>query len=403
MTPEALTAASFSSYPPEAKQLASTHLGLLRQLPLAFLPLLLREVIAYDWKFPAERKELDHQFEYLEALSPQQLAQSMRSFADLKLSPKLESLDWVGAPGIFSEQLTAHLWATHQVEAFRTASVDYVHKLNAAKKPVDLPAPRLAIVFVGHGVEANTYPLFKKLRPRGVYFSNLDPTDGRASLFEALRQRAAAHPEPYAHWYIDGAVAAPVSRDVTSISYAALDPIRKSLVNKMRLVMGPGGGGPEVLRTMLAQMRPDELGFDSSEKPVLSRFEVSLLTEGSGTQLFSTTFVQWSAREVLRRAQPLTLLARFTPRQHEQSMRELLAGASTEAVLDPHGALIDADMGAYYTWINLQRLPGADKSCFLVWFENHREGVLIAPSLQAGTEDKRPLRVASLLELTARA
>jgi hypothetical protein len=172
----------------------------------------------------------------------------------------------------------------------------------------------------------------------------------------------------------------------------------KALVNKMRLVMGPGGGGPEVLRTMLAQMRPEELGFDASEKPVLSRFQVSLLTEGSGTQLFSTTFVQWSAREALRRAQPLTLVARFTPRQHEQSMRELLAGANTETIPDARGALIDADMGAYYTWINLQRLAGAEKSSFLVWFENHREGVLIAPSVQAGTEDRRPLTLASLLE-----
>src|SRR5947209_10205720 len=366
MTPEALVSSSFTSYPPEAKQLASTHLPVLRQLPLAFLPLLLREVIAYDWKFPAERKELDQQFEYLEAFSPQQLAQCMRSFAELKLSPKLENLDWVSAPAIFSEQLTAHLWATHQVDAFRTASVDYVHNLNAAKKPFELPVPRLAIVLVGQGVEENTYPLFKKLRPRGVYFSNLDPTDGHASLLKTLGRRAETYPEPYAHWYIDGTVAGPVSREVTSISYGALDPVRKGLVDKMRLVMGPGGGGPEVLRTMLAQMRPEELGFDASEKPVLSRFQVSLLTEGSGTQLFSTTFVQWSAREALRRAQPLTLVARFTPRQHEQSMRELLAGANTETILDARGALIDADMGAYYTWINLQRLPGAEMSSFLV-------------------------------------
>ena len=27
---------------------------------------------------------------------------------------------------------------------------------------------------------------------------------------------------------------------------------------------------------------------------VLNRFELSVLTEGSGTQMFSTTFVQWS-------------------------------------------------------------------------------------------------------------
>ena len=47
---------------------------------------------------------------------------------------------------------------------------------------------------------------------------------------------------------------------------------------------------------------------------MLTRFQLSLLTEGSGTQVFATTFVQWAAREALRRAQPITLLARFTPR-----------------------------------------------------------------------------------------
>src|SRR3954454_22830738 len=123
MVPKDLKSKDFERYPREARQLAASHLDLLQSLPLAFLPLLLREVIAYDWKFPAERKELDQQFEYLEAFSPRQLAQCMRSFAELKLSPKLENLDWVSAPAIFSEQLTAHLWATHQVDAFRTASV----------------------------------------------------------------------------------------------------------------------------------------------------------------------------------------------------------------------------------------------------------------------------------------
>ena len=46
---------------------------------------------------------------------------------------------------------------------------------------------------------------------------------------------------------------------------------------------------------------------------MLDRFQVKLLTEGSGTQIFSTTFAQWTAREALRRAQSQTLLVRFAP------------------------------------------------------------------------------------------
>ena len=119
---------------------------------------------------------------------------------------------------------------------------------------------------------------------------------------------------------------------------------------------------------------------------VLDRFQVKLLTEGSGTQIFSTTFAQWAAREALRRAQPLTLLVRFAPRQRQKPMNELLSGSQGEAELDPAGSLVDADMGAYYNWINQQRLPGAEQSSFLVWFENHSEALVIAPSMPRGTE-----------------
>ena len=48
-----------------------TRIALLRKLPLAFVPLLLRELIVYDWKFPAERKDLDRQFAWLSRLSPE--------------------------------------------------------------------------------------------------------------------------------------------------------------------------------------------------------------------------------------------------------------------------------------------------------------------------------------------
>jgi hypothetical protein len=159
--------------------------------------------------------------------------------------------------------------------------------------------------------------------------------------------------------------------------------------------------GPERLRTILAELTPAELGFDSGADPVLSRFQVSVFTEGSGTQIFSTSFAQWTARECLRRAQPLTLLVRFAPRQRQRPMNELLSASHTTPELDPVGSLVDADMGAYYNWIDLQRLPGADHSSTLVWFEGHREALLIAPSLPRGTESANPATLADLLHWAA--
>jgi hypothetical protein len=55
-------------------------------------------------------------------------------------------------------------------------------------------------------------------------------------------------------------------------------------------------------------------------------------------------------------------------------------------------------MGAYYTWLNQQRLSDADQSAFLVWFEDHREALAISPSLPRGTESNSPVDLEQLLQ-----
>jgi hypothetical protein len=132
-------------------------------------------------------------------------------------------------------------------------------------------------------------------------------------------------------------------------------------------------------------MSPAELGLNTGDA-ALDRFRVKLLTEGSGTQIFSTTFAQWSAREALRRAQPCTLLVRFAPRQRQKPMNELLSATQESGELDAAGSLIDADFGAYYNWLNQQRLPGAERSSFLAWFEDHGEALAIGPATPRGTQ-----------------
>jgi len=56
MLPRELKPEYFAGYPPESRKLVVNYLGTLQQLPLSFVPALLRELIDYDFKFPAERK-----------------------------------------------------------------------------------------------------------------------------------------------------------------------------------------------------------------------------------------------------------------------------------------------------------------------------------------------------------
>jgi hypothetical protein len=397
MLPRELKPEQFTGYPPEARKLATANIAALQQLPLSFLPGLLREVIDYDFKFPAERKALEKELANLSALSAVQIGEWIQEFAAIGLSPKLEHIDWVNSPAQFVEQLSSHLWTTHQLDAFRIAATGYADRLHAAVPQEPQPVPRLGISIIGQGVESYNEPLFRKLRAYGAYCTRVKPDNGLRMLLDAVAARAEAHPAAYGHWYIDGGQAVDHDPALTCVSYGALEPVRTALLRKVQSEVGKPGMGPETLRTVMAQMHPADLGIGQTGDPVLDRFQVRLLTEGSGTQIFSTSFVQWAAREAMRRAQPLTLLVRFAARQRQKPMNELLSAAHDLTEFDFAGSLVDADMGAYYNWLNQQRLPGAEKSSFLVWFEGHNSALVAGPAMPRGTESSTAADLKELL------
>ena len=384
MLPANLKPEQFNSYPPEARKFVLKYVEVLRRLPMSFVPSLLREVIDYDFRFPAERRTLEKELANLSSLSPEQITTWFQGFAQIQISPQLENMDWVNSPALFVEQLSSHLWTTHQQDAFRRAATAYAERLRAAAPPEPLPVGRLGISVIGQGVTTYAEPLFRKLRPHGTYFSNVQPENGLAALLDAAATRAKAHPAAYGHWYVDGGLEAAYDPALTLVSYHALEPARAALSSKLRPEIEKPGMGPEMLRTLMAQMRPADLGLGKTGDAVLDRFQVKSLTEGSGTQIFSTTFAQWTAREALRRAQPLTLLVRFAPRQRQKPMNEMLAAGPDQTDVDYVGSLVDGDFGAYYNWLNQQRLPGAERSSFLAWFENHGEAVAIGPAISRG-------------------
>jgi hypothetical protein len=400
MSPRDLKPEQFSGYPPEARKLVTNYIAALHRLPLSFLPSLLRECIEYDYKFPVERKALERELANLNSLSAEQLQQWLKDFAEIHLSAALDNFDWINAPAQFVEQLSSYLWTTHQLDAFRAAAIAYADRLHAAVPPEPPSAPRLGITVVGQGVTSYDEPLFRKLRAHGAYYSQVNPENGLRVLLEAVAVRAKAYPAPYAHWYVDGGKQAECDAALTTVSYAALEPARTALLGKMHAEIDRPGMGPEALRTRLAQLRPADLAFSSGDE-VLDRFRIKMLTEGSGTQIFSTTFAQWTAREALRRAQPLTLLVRFAPRQRQKPMNELLAATLEPAELDPVGSLVDADMAAYYNWLNQQRLPGTNQSSFLVWFEGHAQALVIGPATPRATSSASATDLSQLLSALA--
>ena len=406
MQPLELRPENFSQYPPQGRAFAVKHLQVLQRFPLVLLPIFLREIIAYEWCFPAEHRALDRQFDYLETLQTASFATLMAPFFALKLPSELGQTDWVNHPQHFTERLSPLLWSTQRIDDYHKAALQFLKQLEPALAEGPPAMSRFTIVSVGQGVPRNDVSLFRMLRPHGALFTAVQPDHGLETLLQFVNQRAQMRPEQYAHWYIDGGQADPscgVKQGITVTSYNELEPFALRELSLTESFVERAGtaaaAGAEAAQSFMASLSPEDLGLSgSADDAVLRHFKTRILTEGAGTQVFSTTFVQWAAREALRRAQPVTVFARFTPRQQTAPMNELLKRNSLTQVTDPEGSLVDADMGAYYTWINQSRLSGADQARFLVWFEGHELALAIAPTLPRGTTSTLPTDMTKILQ-----
>jgi hypothetical protein len=342
----------------------------------------LTEVRGYDWQFPAERNELEEQFRYLSQPPTEETQRILAAFHALPVDTLPVKQAWL-APETFLQSFTAHLWQVHATEQFRTCGEAYGSILTAIRERCTSPANRLAIVLIGRDARKVDTPLFAKLRKHGTYFAHLDDTHLMEEVNAILEERSSHAREPYSHWLIDGgSLTGQLPKPYACISYQDLQPVRDSLAKAVQSLMRHDDVGPEKVRSYMLTLQPADLpGFPREQDQVLQHFAVRVLCDGSGTQNLSTSFVQWSAREVLRRAQPATLVARFAPRSRST---DFLDAHAAQAGLDAEGALIDGDMGAYYTWLNLRRLPCSERSCFIAIAENGQGAVAIGPGMSAG-------------------
>jgi hypothetical protein len=394
-----LSIADFSLYPPLARELAIEHLRTLRGLPLVLAAVLLRQIASYDRQFPVERSSLESQLRRLSEPGLE-LRKAIDGFATISLSPGLLTMPWASQPQRFSEELTSYLWLSHQIDAFRTAALHVNEYLDPVA--VEGPAtPRLCIVLFGRDASEKGITLFEKLRPHGTVFTQVDSSNALTCARTTLQLRAQERPQRYAHWWIDGGTPDDVPGTV-SISYERLAPVRKKVLEMMRAARTSGTQGPEELRSAMLSLRPEQLeGMHTNSDSVLSAFELSLLSDGSGTQVFSTTFVQWAAREALRRAQPSTLLVRYASRQRDRPLEELVVPTIGRDTIDPQGSLIDADMGAFYTWLNLGRLSGFQSRCFIACHEGGTQAIAIAPAIAAGAQSSQRCDLEQIVTWTA--
>ena len=384
MTPAELSAGSFSGYSAVGQAFAVEHLALLQRLPLAVCPSFLQQILRLDTSFPAERASLRSECEGLERLSRARFNALVSPLAGLKLPRDLESMDWVRAPADFVTALTATLWSSDQINKFRTSTTALFTSVPVEEDSVH----RLVFVVLGNKARIDEAQAVRKLARSGVTLNALRFQGAWDEMRTAIAAREGAGSKQYASWYVDGGSPHPALAQgllkTIAVSYAGLAPLRERVLVRMQGMVAKGSGA-EQMRTELTGTTLREAGAaEITDDPVLQRFYTELLTEGSGPQIFSTSFVQWTGRELARRVKPETLLLRYTPRQKYREVDELFAEARPSE-MDAQGAYRDAEMGAYYNWLEMRRISAPGKLTFVAWVEDHPLAVVLGTNAPEGS------------------
>jgi hypothetical protein len=120
-------------------------------------------------------------------------------------------------------------------------------------------------------------------------------------------------------------------------------------------------------------------------QPQLKRFLIDLILSGNGVLIFSNSFVEWTAAEVLRRARPRTIVARFGMRSKPKPFTSIAIFENQQKVStvpdvdDPENSAIDAAILAHYVWLAASRYPEQDHTICLCVAEQLDSAYVILP------------------------
>ena len=125
-----------------------------------------------------------------------------------------------------------------------------------------------------------------------------------------------------------------------------------------------------------------------SADDLLAAFVRDVLLSGNGTLFMNNTFVEWSAVQALRRAQPRILVTRFGVRDRLKPFSSMVMFSQARptdhvpVAQDPAGSFIDVEQLSYYVWVNAEKNPAyRRKTLYLFLAEGVDEMLAIGPGM----------------------
>jgi hypothetical protein len=405
--------------------------GLLKRLPLTFLPFVNQQLHEWEFLFPNEKRSTERLVIYVDSLTPEQSAKLFSNV--IRLEDQMGVRQWHFSTEEQTIQSSSELarspyfqeWR-QEVQAVYDAADRFALQGNAAPvKPrnraivLDLP-PSLPVQeadawrhWHGIGKTVKLQPLSSEASQTALneLLTGLVATAAQGGVSSSFNESQGSAAES---WVIDGADSLvdacltdeprTASSPAILLSYTRLDVYRENFsheMNTMRKNLSDADSVYDHLRKVdVTPWCPPEIAGD----PAVREFVRQVYLNGNGAVIFGNSFVEWAASEALRRARPRFLAARFSVRSKPKPFTAVAVFENPNqvnplpAVDDYPGSASDAEILAAYIWLSATRFEEYRQSTVCVCIARSlNEAYLVAPPQFTLKEAAEPIPVQAMV------
>jgi hypothetical protein len=376
---------------------------LIKKLPVTMRPALNQQFTEWEMLFPYERNRVVTFMKGVETYNPSALdALTAPLWA---LEDKMGVKHWDFSQSNDTIENASQLARSAYYAEWRREVLRVVDAINAAARdaaPAQAESTRLMLIILPGNLPVNPQSVWKQWDPKGheikisggseklcqLVVQGQPGLDGIATL--AARQGTQ---ESSDLWLIDaearmhGMLSPQAPIPAFSLSFTNL----KLLRDKFLAELNKAPKDIEVTDEIIANIRKEAWNGwglwppEVDSQPQLKRFLIDLMLSGNGVLIFSNSFVEWTAAEVLRRARPRTIVARFGMRIKPKPFTSIAIFENQQKVStvpdvdDPENSAIDASILARYAWLAAARYPEQDHTICLCVAEYLDSAYVILP------------------------
>jgi hypothetical protein len=391
--------------------------GLLKRIPLTFLPFVNQQLDQWDYLFPNERKSVERLLLYVASLSPEQSTALFRNVVDLE--DKMGVRRWQFSTKEQTIQNSSQLASSpffqdwrRAVQAVYDAADQHALKSSGTQHNTQ---NRLVLLDIPKPLSVNSASVWRRWQGLGrtmkldlsqsalsrSAFEHLLAGEPNGSgmrvggLLDVARNRPQASPADT--WVVDaglglvdsvlsGETSVTTPANAIVLGYTRLDRYRQSFSHEMNTMQKDLADADAVFDRLRKVDVTPWCPAEVEAAPATREFVRSLYLSGNGAVIFGNSFVEWAASEAFRRARPTFLAAQFGVRTKPKPFTGVAVFDNPDqvnplpAVDDLPGSALDAQMLALYVWLAAYRYDEYRHSTVCVCIaENLAQAYVIAP------------------------